>query len=142
MEKKKGGRRRNQNLMSQCALAVASGASIGRWARENKVPERTAYGWSMLPEFKTLVASNRQTIVSRAVGVLVKHSTAAARELARLVKNGESDSIRLAAARTLIDQVIALGNHAEAARVLAEMQTRINQIEASLPQDNKKTEGK
>lgn len=142
MEKKTGGRRRNHNQVTLCALAVAAGASIGSWARANGVHERTAYGWSMTPEFKTLVAAHRDRIINKAVGILVKNSTAASRELARLIKNGMNDSIKLAASRAILDQMIAVSNHAESTKVLAEMQARLNQIEASLQQDDKKTEGK
>jgi hypothetical protein len=134
MEKKKGGRYRNQSQFEMCALAVAAGSSVGRWARENKVHERTAYGWSMKPEFKALVSGHRDRIINRSVGILVKHSTAASRELARLIKNGTNDSIKLAASRAILDQMIAVSNHAESSKVLAEMQARLTQIESSLPQ--------
>jgi hypothetical protein len=139
MEKNKGGKRRNQGQFESCALAVASGSSIGAWARSNKVPERTAYGWSMTAEFKLLVTANRNRIIDRTIGILTRHATLAANELARLIKSGDSDHVKLAAARAMLDQRIAVATHAEATHAIAELQARIDDLERGTERDAKKT---
>jgi hypothetical protein len=81
-------------LMEQLALAVAGGSSVSKWARENNVLIRTASGWAVTQEFKTLVKDHRRRLVDAAIGRLTKHIGVAVGEIARLVKHGQTDAIR------------------------------------------------
>jgi hypothetical protein len=51
------------------------------------------------------VAKHRERIVDRSIGVLTKNATVAVKAIARLIKDGESDSIKLSAAKSLLDKL-------------------------------------
>ena len=129
MDKANGGRRRNQNLMGKCALAVAAGSSVSQWAKANEIPVRTTYGWSRTTEFKSLVASHRQRIVDRAVGKLTKHAQRLSTRSRNFVKSGETDAIKLNAAKAVISTLIEIESHSMTMRTLSDLASRIDSLE-------------
>jgi hypothetical protein len=86
---------------TQLALAVAQGASVIAWARANKVPMRTAYRWSSQPEVRAMIHSFRRCATDRARGILARRATWAAGEMAKIAREGKSDTARLSALQTI-----------------------------------------
>ncbi len=120
------GERSGPELHEDLALAVARGVPLVRWAKQNGIPERTARDWASKPEFKASVAGFRREIVSRTVGKLVAHTTAAAAEIAKLMRHATDDRTRLAAARTILEQSVALTTHHDLEQRLDELEGRVH----------------
>src|SRR5262249_55571283 len=100
-------------LKSKLALAVASGKSIKNWARANGVAVRTAHFWTQDPAFRSQVAKLRNRLLDRAIGVLARRVAANAAEINRLASEAESETVRLAAARAGIADLLGASRHVE-----------------------------
>jgi hypothetical protein len=94
-------------LMGDDALlvALASGATVRRAARKAGIAERTAGRRLTDPNFRRRVHETRAALFERAIGRLARAATKAADTLRRLL-NAQSDSVKLGAARALLE----LGN--------------------------------
>lgn len=124
-------RKKNDPLIGRLALLVASGRTVTGAAKELGVLPRTAGHWSRTTEFRGLVAKHRARITDRTIGRLVKLSTLAVEALAKLVVDGESAAVRLGAARTILDQLVAITDHAEHVRMVAELRSRLDVLEGT-----------
>jgi hypothetical protein len=82
-------------------LAVARGDSVAAWARANNVPKSTVYRWARSPEVRRTVEAARRGVIERAAGILASRADWALDQLAKIARNAESESVRLAAYRTL-----------------------------------------
>src|SRR5262249_28446863 len=119
--------RKNQNRMESLALAVAGGMSVASWARNNGVGIRTCYDWTATEEFKARVAEHRRRFADQSVGALVKLAINAVAEIAKLMSASERESIRLAAAKAILDQLVAISSHVE-------IEERLAALEAASPE--------
>ena len=90
------------------ALAIAQGVSIADWAKENNIPERTAYRWAREPKVRAKIASCRRHVVDEALGLMSSHVNTAARGIAALSDNAVSESVRLAALRAIFSNMMAV----------------------------------
>ncbi len=108
------GKRHPPKQRDDLALAVAMGSTITAWAKENKVPLRTANEWAGKPEFKAAVEAHRRAINDRALGVFVRFKVEAVGTLARLMRSAKSEQVQFQAARTINE----LGQETEDRQVL------------------------
>ena len=115
----------SQNQKSQLAVAIAQGMTVAAWARKNNVPRRTAFRWASEPKIRASVESARRRALDRAVGRMAKHVTWAADGIARLAKNADSESVRLAALRAIFSNMMAVSE-------FAGLEERMTQIEEQL----------
>src|SRR4051794_909052 len=113
--------RRGSKAHEDLALAVARGIPLARWAKENGVAERTCRDWAAKPEFKAMVEIYRRRIVDRLVGQIVDGSTKAVRRLNRLMDD-PSPTVRLSAARAILDRVIPVVEYADIERRIAKLE--------------------
>jgi hypothetical protein len=112
-------------------VAVASGRSVASWAREHNVPPRTAYSWAQSLEFKAAVDRYRRRAVDRAIGRLSRAATRAVDEIVKLTTGAKSEGVKLAAARAVLAELMAVTSHAENQKQLDELRSRITSLEAS-----------
>jgi hypothetical protein len=91
---------------TQLALAIAQGASVSAWARANEVPLRTAYRWAAEPKVRATVESCRRRALDRAIGRLAMRATWAADRIAKLGADSKSDSVKLAALRAVLSDMM------------------------------------
>src|SRR4051812_42945762 len=84
-------------------LALASGKTVADAARDAGVSVSTAHRRMAEAEFRRQVAAARTDALARAVGQLADTSTAAVQTLRSLL-DAESDTVRLGAARAILDQ--------------------------------------
>jgi hypothetical protein len=110
---------------SELALAIANGTSAARWARENKVPKRTAYRWSSEPKVRAAIESYRRRELDRAVGRMARRATWATDGIAKLAQNAGSESVRLAALRAILSDMMAVSH-------FAGLEDRVTEIEEQL----------
>ena len=93
---------RSTNNDDLLAAAMASGKTIAQAAAEAHVSERTAKRRSTDPAFRAKVSALRGEVVSAALGRLADGMSDAASKLRDLL-NAEAETVRLGAARSLIE---------------------------------------
>ncbi len=107
------------------ALALACGALVSDAAREAGVGVRTAYRRLEQPDFRRRVQELRSGLIDRALGKMADGMVEAAQTLRMLLK-ADRDSVRLQAARSLLELGCRLREHAE-------LNERVLELEAHLP---------
>jgi hypothetical protein len=93
---------------SRLARAIANGQSIDKWAKANDVKRRTAFYWAKEPEVRAEVDTFRRVALNRALGKLNRHTVGAANQIIKLYQSASSESVQLAAARTLFSDVMSV----------------------------------
>jgi hypothetical protein len=114
--------------MEALALAVAAGRSVAAWARETGTPGRTAYGWTQTPEFKSLVRTHRRRLVDAGIGKLTRHVCKAVNQIAKLADQAQSEAVKLAAARAILAELIAVSNLAEVSQEIEGLKRQIEEL--------------
>ena len=87
----------------QAIGALLSEQTLGGAAEKVGVSEVTIRRWLKLPDFLAAYREARREVVEKSVAQMQQSSWAASTTLIRLLGSG-SDSIRLQAARTILDQ--------------------------------------
>jgi hypothetical protein len=106
------------------ALALAGGHPLRIAARESGAGERTIKTWTAtVPAFCRRVAELRSEMTTRALGRLADGMASAADTLGYLSRKGKSETVRLGAARAILE----LGNKL---REAVELESRISALEA------------
>jgi hypothetical protein len=105
--------------------ALAGGATVAEAAKRANVSERTVYRRLEEPAFRQHVTVARHEMVSQAVGLLALASRAAVGTLAALLQPSIAPSVRLGAARAIIE----LGSKL---RESEELEARIAALEESV----------
>jgi hypothetical protein len=111
----------------QLAIAIGSGVPVAKWARANKVARSTAFRWANDPEVRKAATSYRRRVMDQAVGQMTKLSTRAVRTIAYLSDEGDSQAIRLKAARAVLSDMIAVSKYSG-------LEERMLEVEAMLEQ--------
>ncbi len=117
---------------AQLALAIANGSSVSAWARDNDVPRRTAYRWSREPKVLAAVESYRRRAVDRAIGRMARRVTWATDGIAKLARSAESESVRLAALRSIMSDMMGVSQ-------FVDLEQRITEIEEQLDERTEST---
>ena len=115
------------------ALGVASGLSLAAAARKAKAGVPTAKTWSAtLPAFRRRVRELRAEMTSQALGRLVDGMSSAADTLGYLSRKGKSETVRLSAARAVLEL-------ANKTRENVEMEERLQALEQRVACKGEKT---
>ena len=101
--------------------ALGGGDNVQEAARAAGVSERTVYRRLEHDTFRRQLAEARAELIARAVGVLARLSTTAATTLAGLLK-AESESVRLGAARSVLELAVKLRESEELERRIAALE--------------------
>jgi hypothetical protein len=120
---------------AKLAAAMAAGISITKWSRDNEVSRRTAFNWASDPAFKARVERMRGRVVDQAIGSLTAYVKKAISTIARIAENGESDAVKLAAARAIVEKLIDVSSHVKLRSELEEMTKRLNAIDSAGPDE-------
>ncbi len=110
---------------NQLALWVAAGGPIAPWCKKFGIPKGTAYHWCKQDSFKRMVQEYRRRAVDRAVGTMVKGLGKAVAKVVELIEKGETDRVKLAAGKALVDKFIAMQSHAELMAELNRLDERL-----------------
>jgi hypothetical protein len=103
-------RERRTNLKIQLAAAMAEGKSSAEWASANGVAGRAAQRWANEPEVRAEVESIRRGTLDRAVGQMSKRVPWAIEQIAELGATAKSESVKLAALRSILSDMIAVSD--------------------------------
>jgi hypothetical protein len=118
----------NVRKKSEAALlaALANGATIADSAAKSGYSERTVYRKLKDAAFRQQLTGARAALVDQAVGVLSKASAFAAATLFSLMTGKErTDSIKLHAARAVLEYVAKLRENVALEERLAELERRL-----------------
>src|SRR5262249_47455294 len=115
-------RKKSEDALS---LALACGASVENAARQCGLCERTVYRRLTEPDFKRRLQELRAEFVQRTAGALTAAATEAVRTLLELQKPSHSGTVRLGAARAILELGMKL-------REVAELEERIAALEEQL----------
>ncbi|HVS36538.1 MAG TPA: hypothetical protein VMS17_13320 [Gemmataceae bacterium] len=102
------------------ALGLAAGKTIRQAAKAAGVSERTAGSWWAEPDFRLRVSEMRGEVVVRALGRMTDALTAAADTLRKLLRS-KNDSVRLGAARSLIELTLKVREGTDLAAQVMEL---------------------
>ncbi len=114
-----------EGLINSLALAVAGGKRVAAWAKAHDVAPRTAYTWTKRRGFRKKVARLRRRVLDRAVGELAAAAVKNAREVNRLATAAESETVRLAAARAALADLIQVQRHLALEDRVTELEKRV-----------------
>jgi hypothetical protein len=103
-------REKRTSLKSQLAAALAEGKSSAEWASANGVAQRTAQRWAHEPEVRAEVESCRRGTLDQAVGRMSKRVAWAIDRIAELAEHARSESVRLAALRSILSDLMAVSD--------------------------------
>lgn len=116
----------NDNRKGDLVLltALAGGASIKDAAKVAGIGERTAHRRLEDPAFQRRITELRSEFLSSAIRRLSESTTEAADTMRSLLQS-KSDSVRLSAARSILEFASKLGELAELNKRLAELEERV-----------------
>jgi hypothetical protein len=118
---RKGRRNADESLL----MALACGATVDNAARQAGISKRTAYRRLADPAFGRRLQQMRGDMVSRTSGTLTAAAGEAVRTLLELLKNTTSPSVRLGAARAVLEIGMKV-------REMAELEERLTELEGRL----------
>lgn len=116
--------RGRHNADAVLLAAIAGGATVRDAAEKAGVGERTATRRMADPTFRREVMRLRGEMVNRAMGKLSDAMTAAADCLTALL-TGDSEAVRLGAAKTILEETVKLRTAVEVEAQLVELETLI-----------------
>ena len=103
---------------------LAAGTSVQEAAVQAGVGERTAFRRLNDPEFRQRLAHTKGQMLEAVSTRLVASASSACEELERLLKKAESESVRLGAARTILEQVLRMREFVEIDQRLLALEQR------------------
>jgi hypothetical protein len=114
-----------ENKHESLAVAVAAGCSVAAWAKTNDVPRRTAYSWTEAPEFRARVSALRRQATDEAIGLLSAGARQAAMIMRLLLKDAESEAVKLSAARAILAELRATAEFHELSLRVTELEQQM-----------------
>jgi len=90
------------------AAALIAAPSVAQAASASNVTERTLYRWLELPEFRALVSQLESRIINSTVHSLVNIQQEAIDIVSDLSRHSDNDSVKLRAAKVLLDTLLKL----------------------------------
>ncbi len=109
-------------------VALAAGLTNKQAAKEAGVSERTVIRRLSDPAFKRRVEEARAETLAQTSARLTAVGIAAVRTLLRLL-DADSEQVRLAAAKSILDMGVRLREASDHEARIAELQDRLNQLE-------------
>jgi hypothetical protein len=113
------------SLKTQLALWVAAGGKVRVWCKKHNVARTTGYKWYATDEFRRMVDEYRRRAVDRAIGKMAVSLGKAVETMVELIERGQTDVVKLAAAKALVDRLIDVQNHAELKADLRHLDERL-----------------
>jgi hypothetical protein len=122
----------NESKLEHLAMHVACGGSVASFARDHEIPRRTAYLWTKSDGFDKKVASYRDLVIDRLVGRLAKLGGKAVQGIGILATKAESEAVRLAACRAVLNDLIGVGTYAVSARQFDDLKAEVAALATAL----------
>ncbi len=117
-------RKPGQNRRDALALGLARGLTVRRAATEAGLSVRTAFRWLADADFRREISNLRGRLVDRACGLLAAGNAGAAVALRKLLED-DSPSVRLQAAKCILETGLKLRDAAEFEQRLENVERRL-----------------
>jgi hypothetical protein len=117
---------RLQGLTARQAQALpifAASPTVEGACRKAGISKTTAYAWAKQPAFREALDAARTAILVQALGALKAATSQAVQTITHLAAKGVPESVRLSAARTILESALR-------ARELEDLDGRIKELEA------------
>jgi hypothetical protein len=114
-----------ETKVEKLALGLARGGSLRQAAKSAKIAPTTARRMAADKSFKDRVATRRAEIIGQATGRLTRLASKAAETLGDLLDAKHEPEIRLKAARAVLQDLLAVREHAEQYERLALIEERM-----------------
>jgi transposase-like protein len=85
-------------------VALLQNVTVAGASRDSGIPESTLYRWLTQASFKAEYRRQRRMLFERTVGLAQRASSAAMGEVIEIMRSGENEYARLAAARIVLDR--------------------------------------
>ena len=121
----KGHGEKKSRKEEQLIGALLSHSTIEAAARSVGISDATAWRWMQDPEFAKQYREARRAAMSHATARLQEAAGEAVECLREVQRTGESDSARVSAARTILDQAFKAAD-------LEDIQQRLNELERAV----------
>jgi hypothetical protein len=121
--------KRRRYMIHQFALWVAGGGRIPAWCKQHGVGVTTGYRWYKREEVRRLVDEYRARVVDRAIGRMARSLGKAVKKIVDLIETAQTDAVKLAAAKALVEKLIDVQNHAELRAELKRLDQRLESQE-------------
>jgi hypothetical protein len=115
-------------------LALLQGKSLSEAARASGLSERTVSRRLGNPDFQGQLNEARRRVLARAVNLLVDGALAASTQLRLLATTATQESIRLAAARSVLEYAFKGIEFADLVQEIAELREQVQQVVADRDQ--------
>jgi hypothetical protein len=116
---------RKRTLIYDFSLWIAAGGDVRSFCDEHGVRLDTGYRWYRDEECRQMVEEYRTRAVDLAIGKMARSLGAAVEKIVKLIEEGDTDNVKLSAAKTLVDKLIAVQNHAELKSDLKRLDERL-----------------
>jgi hypothetical protein len=118
--------KRNEGQFSAFVQAYASGMTIKDFCKLKHLKYDTVRKWACEPGFKRDVAAIQGELYEAFVGHLTGTMEQAAKGMIDLAKNGSPDSVRLAAWRGIVDDMLKVRSVSKLEADIAELKARLD----------------
>lgn len=120
----------NRSIYEACVLDVATGTSIAAFCRRTKTARSTVSRWQEDPQFTRDVDRLRRELLDQAVGKFSGAVTTIADGMINLAIEAASEAVKLAAQRSVIENLMAVTEFAELKARLEAIERRIEEGDA------------
>ena len=111
-----------QSKKARLALAIARGEPISAWARQNEVPQRSAYRWAREPKVTRAVEACRRRYLGQAIGRMARLAAKAADKIAKLAEGAASEAVQLQASRAILADQMAIAKFSSLEQRIVELE--------------------
>jgi hypothetical protein len=118
-----------KNADDAMLLELASGKTVQAVAELCDVSERTVRRRQADPDFRQRLHTLRAEMIERGLGKLADGVADAAQALRNLLAEGKSESVKLAAAKVILEQAVKLREAAELEERIRALEERLNKRE-------------
>jgi hypothetical protein len=105
--------------------ALAAGETFAKAAAKAGVSERTVYRWHQNDAFRRQVAAARAEMFGRALGSMADGAVSAALTMRHLCLKARAETVRLGAARTILELGVKLRDSLDLEQRLAALEQRL-----------------
>ncbi len=117
--------RHRKYMIHQFAVWVAGGGKVATWCKEHKINVATGYRWYRDEEVRRLIEEYRGRAVDRAIGKIARNLGKAVEKIVALIEEGQTDAVKLGAAKALVEKLIDVQNRAEFRAELKRLDERL-----------------
>lgn len=127
-------RKNDSSLAEDLAVHVARGGRVARWAKEKEIGERAAYRLYSKPGVQKRISEIRRDMTEAAVGIGAQFLDASMAVFAAQIRDaGTSETIKAAAANSLIANLVKLKAAGETEARLASLEAEVRQLKGEQP---------